>query len=436
MLQRNHVFILSTVIIAVGCGSALEPSTLHPDDQHEAGRPDGGSDSASDGGARAAAAQMNDLSVLYPMGGGEDDHALYIAADEPGRGVAFLPKTIWSEAGGDETSDGREGGPPPVLYNELRVVAFRFDTCFAQPADVADQASCDNQLRLSFQPLIKANGIVTARDSAVHVFYKQSRAELVDAVKSMIALRLANNGEGSLGPLSPHPILVRQGLGGAMASGIRSLLAKYASPSKIVRIARFKSSDPNAAEAWPFKGFDISAAGKGAAMALPALAPNSDGQPNTLVSAATNFGFDGVIIPASTSADNLATLISLPAMEKATAAERVRAYEAGLRIENPRMHSPNTIDCATCHLADPALVTLGERRFGLSRNGNPNAFTPSATRVASDDMRRTATPPELASGQTPNLHMFSYLGTRPGIGQRVINETADVMAYINGVLLR
>lgn len=436
MLQRNHVFLLSTVLIAVGCGTALDQSTLRPDDQHEAGRPDGGSDGSSDGGVRAAGAQMNDLSVLYPMGGPEADHALYIAASDPSVGGAFLTKDIWNEAGGDETSDGREGGPPPVLYSELRLVAFRFDSCFAQPADTADQASCENQLRLSFQPLLKANGVVSARDSAVHVFYKQSRAELVEAVKSMMALRAANNGDASLGPLGPHPILVRQGLGGAMASGIRALLAKYASPSKIMRIARFKSSDPNAAEAWPFNGFDISSAGKGTAMVLPALAPNSDGQPNRLVSATTNFGFDGLIIPASTSADNLAKLISLPAMEKATAAERIQAYEAGLRIENPRRHSPNSVDCATCHLADPALVTLGERQFGLSRTGNANAFAPDARFVSADDMRRTAIPPELAFGQTPNLHMFSYLGVSAGIGQRVINETADVMSYMNGVLLR
>lgn len=56
------------------------------------------------------------------------------------------------------------------------------------------------------------------------------------------------------------------------------------------------------------------------------------------------------------------------------------AFDAALRIENPTKHSPDTIDCASCHV-------------------------------------------------------FSYRDGHPMIAVRVINETASVVAYLNGSVL-
>jgi hypothetical protein len=34
-----------------------------------------------------------------------------------------------------------------------------------------------------------------------------------------------------------------------------------------------------------------------------------------------------------------------------------------------------------------------------------------------------------------NLHAFSYLGVRPGISQRTVNEAAVVVSYVNRAIL-
>jgi hypothetical protein len=36
-------------------------------------------------------------------------------------------------------------------------------------------------------------------------------------------------------------------------------------------------------------------------------------------------------------------------------------------------------------------------------------------------------------GGALNIHAFSYFGTTPGIDQRVINETAAVVEYLNNL---
>src|SRR4051812_15657448 len=80
-------------------------------------------------------AQMNDVSVLYPLAKtqAEFDHG-YLPASAKGQGGALLPVALYEAAG--FVSPKQNGPLPPgadaaLAYTELRAVAFRIDPCFA-----------------------------------------------------------------------------------------------------------------------------------------------------------------------------------------------------------------------------------------------------------------------------------------------------------------
>ncbi|MEI8026387.1 MAG: hypothetical protein WCI18_08560 [Pseudomonadota bacterium] len=62
--------------------------------------------------------------------------------------------------------------------------------------------------------------------------------------------------------------------------------------------------------------------------------------------------------------------------------------------------------------------------------GNRNAFVAPASIPAGDIAAKA---PFVPSSQ--NFHAFSYKGDRPVINQRVINETATIVDYVNTQIL-
>ena len=69
--------------------------------------------------------------------------------------------------------------------------------------------------------------------------------------------------------------------------------------------------------------------------------------------------------------------------------------------------------------------------FSLNDRTSPLAFQPDSAFVTAADM---APSDELDAG-VPNgdliIHAFSYFGQVPGISQRVVNETAAIVDYLN-----
>ncbi len=135
--------------------------------------------------------------------------------------------------------------------------------------------------------------------------------------------------------------------------------------------------------------------------------------------------------PATTAQDSMQILADYPSAMQATAQARQSAYDAALRIENPNFHSPNTIDCASCHVSQPARQLIGEMVFGFSSTGNANTFTADPSIPPSNVESTTS----VLSGDELNLHAFSYRDAAPMINQRVINETAAILAYVNSHVL-
>jgi hypothetical protein len=121
--------------------------------------------------------------------------------------------------------------------------------------------------------------------------------------------------------------------------------------------------------------------------------------------------------------DDITNLRDLPTAQAASSKDRQRAFDSTLRIDNPNVHSFDTIDCASCHAAQVFRAIVGEKGLGMSSKAE--RFDP-ASLVGMASAKNTFTPTE-----ETNFHAFSYHERAFGISQRVINETAGIVAYLN-----
>jgi hypothetical protein len=377
------------------------------------------SKTTSSSDSTSGSAQMNDLTVVFPLATTQGDFDAYLAAKGTGSN-ALIPKTLYTTAVPASGHVG-VGGTADMAYDDLRLVAIRFDPCFANIGPITDPSSCLNQMRLVFQSLSFQGGQTSALDGAVHAFYSLTRAQFVAAVEAVMALR---GGAGDLGPLAPHPLLVSQGLTGAFATGLAKIVRTYASSSNLTRFTHFMAG--NLDTDWTFIGFDVGS-GKTTPMVIPTLPSSS-----TSVEFAAGFTLpiSGSFTPETTSQADPSVLLNMTTANGASAAARQAAFDGALQIQNPNFNSPNTIDCASCHLSEYAQVVMGQGKFNLSASGDSNAFAPDPSFVSSADFAATTSSVNQPSGL--NVHMISYRDTSLLIGQRVINETAAILAYVNG----
>lgn len=368
--------------------------------------------------------QMNDMSVLLPLAGKSqtDVDANYLHAD------GLLPEAIFDAANGPTA--GLRSVP---TLDSMRLVAFRFDPCFAQIGPITSSTKCDNQLRLIFQAVRVNTGAKSpsADDGAFHVFYSLTRSQFVKALDEVTALRLANDATGAdLGPVAIHPLVSKQGMTGGMATGLNAIVKKYADPSKIVKTTSFHGTFAQGTT-WQFDMVNVES-GKPVLQKIPTVTPDATVEDMRLGTAPD--GELAVSMNPSSHKDGNRLFLSPPQLETATDEDKQAAFDSALRVENPAFHSPNTIDCSTCHTAQISRQLIGEEHFKLKSEGNPNLFVADPS-IDPADLALTV-PVIMPVGLSLNLHAFSYDGQLPTIISRVVNETAGNVAYVNNSLLK
>lgn len=375
---------------------------------------------------RPELAQMNDVSILFPLATskGAFDRG-YLTPASAGRGGALITSEVYEKAFGPPgTLLGGGTSAAPKLAG-LRLVAVRFDPCFAE-LQIRDESKCKNQIRLVFQTLSFDGKRTTAKDDAVHAFYSITRAELEAAVGKMIALRTKKVGEKRLGALGPHPLLKTTGgdLDVATAAEVEGLVTSLAGPKNLVQFTQFATSAGGLA--WNFSGFDTAT---GAFMPIPGLPAAR----NTRVAFFAGFetgtlSGEPAFNPASeaTGTDNLQALGNETSATAVGAATRAQGFQAMLRLENPTKHSPDTTDCASCHAVEPIRKLVATKLFAGEMEKAVGAFAPDARFVPAEDLKQAAN--EEAG---VDMHMFSYNGRVPSVHRRTINETAAVVAHLN-----
>jgi hypothetical protein len=373
--------------------------------------------------------QMNDLSVMLPLPKTQVELDAMMLPTSPAVGGTLLPKAMF-----DQAQIGLD-------FDSLHAVAFRFDPCFGQLGAITDSGACQNQLRIVWQPLFVSmvDGTTTttsAADSGVHAFYSITRDQLIAAVDEMVAARQADGIDYDLGPLAPHPTITSEGLNGPLAQKLFQIVEKYAGGSELVRVTTFQieafdltgvGNAPivGAGEFWGFQSFDV----KNGAIQPRNIPTLPTGSANNMSLSAGVNPLEANGSPATTSVDSIATLESMTKATAATTADRELELGAALRIENPHTNSPDTIDCASCHLAQPARTMVAEQ-LGLSEIGDANRFVPDSS-IPQADLAQTTM---LDTNGILNIHAFSYRDINPMINQRVINETAANLTYIKTLL--
>jgi len=297
----------------------------------------------------------------------------------------------------------------------LFVVGVRFDPCF--PGVSPSGEPCHFQIRLIWQPLTEeANGVL-AQDAAIHSFYELSESEFNVLLKQIATLNSSLGISVAGLPLQVSPYLQAQGYKSAYWQKLRSLLLSYTGEHRLSRITFMSQAAAN--EMWDFGEFDINH-GKLTRGPIPRI--------QTRVQAFINKSegvseFSGGERPApSDDPDSLTSILNLSSSLTEGDFNLLRASADSIyKIENPRLNSPETIDCASCHIAQASRIWEQRKFQNLHLDQSPFQFQSSFNLS------------NLSSSQdsTHLLRAFGYQGKEMAINQRVINESAAVAEKLN-----
>jgi hypothetical protein len=372
----------------------------------------------------------HDISILFPAAS-RSDLELPVKADALGTGGDLIPADVYSLL-----PQVRLNPSVPNRRDETFAFGIRAN-CDFDPQRPTEP--CHGQLQLSFQlasgvsapvpPGVPDGGVapnpLVLQDASIHAIYGLNDDEFRTLVAELVALRVAHGGIVEQ-PLGVHPILSKQGGGGAFAQGLRAIVLKYAGERTLKKVTFITIEAPAlGGEAWKFGVFEKKN-GAFRRVAIPTLAQSGDEQlvRSPLVQQEQT-QFETEVSPAMPQEGDLTALFgrfTMPSTAQQSAA--AKAYELALQIENPLKRSPNDTDCASCHLTHAR--ARGEQVFGQSAQGQTSAF-PANGLTTNVPVRSPV-----------NVRAFGYgVFARPrqdataSISSRVVNETAYTLEYLN-----
>lgn len=300
--------------------------------------------------------------------------------------------------------------PPPL--DDLRVVGVRIDPCFgAAPGAALTSPDCRRQVRLVAQPLVEAanmtNGTATTLDATVHLFYDLAPAEFDQLVARLRGLKAIAQSATSCKPIQVHPVMVQQGLDGAYATELRALVLDFAGMNVLTQVAVMTRGLQ-----WDFQMFRVNG-GLLVADPIPRLGT------------ATRQTFIVPDVPTnSPSADPapadspMSLLFDRDRVADAPIDSLETAIDESFRIENPKLETPKTIDCASCHVAGRL------RRMALDRR-NLTYDSAQEYRNATFDLSFISDDRAIGSQR-----IFGYFNRTPSLSARVTHESAEVAAAL------
>lgn len=350
--------------------------------------------------------EANDVSVLFPLAPASALWRVSLA----GRGGPLLPAAVFEQIG---RSLIRELTTAAAEYDGLRVVAFRYDPCFRH--EVAS-TRCQPQVRLVAQAVDAAGG--RAFDGAVHLLYHLDAADDAAVRRELAALTpMAPQNVGA--PLGVSPALAASGLDGAYGQRLRALVARVAGAETLQRIT-FMSRTGSRAGQWEFGGMHVRAWPEGGVTAPGAVAiARLDGATFQTVVGAVSAGFSYDVSPRIGIPAGAPALTSASIAQVATGGPgAVRPLWAWARgVEDPAGQVADSVDCASCHLAN---------RIGryIERNH------PGAVEAGAEPAPRVVGGAEL---ENDNLRAFGYFEAHAAVAQRTANETAAVVAWLRAM---
>jgi hypothetical protein len=360
---------------------------------------------------------MNDATVVYPLPQSATEMKRLLAPADPGLGGPLLPLKYWQRI-----PPINQGESNANTYRNLRLVAARIDPCFRF------QGECLAQIRFVWQPIAAADyssgssSGLEAKDATVHTFHTLAPEDFRRFIDEYDALRQASSRHGADIPLQVHPLMLEQGLSGRFARDFNRLLLKYCGARNLWRVTSM--STLVGGDKWEFRGFNI-VNGKPVDIVIPRTG-NARAQ-SFFVSLVSDREYrNGRITPMPLGEDNLNLMLrdsqTLASRDVGTLKELAASVA---RIENPAIHSPETMDCVSCHSTQVAGTLLFGNVPWLTRDPE----------VLSHAFRSSSSPLLQSIATTRNIprvfRALGYFEKTPIVSRRVINETAVAVAQLN-----
>lgn len=347
----------------------------------------------------------NDVSVLFPLT--PESNTDLLSPSDVGTGGPLLPRRAFGQMDGEFLTRSFDPGDP--TYNALRVVGFRYDPCFVS----VPGGTCQPQLRLVLQALEPGDpGQLVAADGAIHLMFNLSAADAVGAASDLRALVPLAPENRDVAALQVSPALHAQGVRGAYGSALRAYILRYAGERTLARMT-FMTRELARQGTWVFGGFKL------------ADYPHTTGAEGPI----TIFGVDAKkqtvsnMLPAAKEvayivdpefADPVgrpgASNMHFEGFAPNGAEHTALAGWMNRQQDGAGLVTPDTSDCASCHLADH-IRTAVETKLG-ARTG--------AT-ITGEKL------PSAADAFQDNLRAFGYFFDSPAISARAANETAAIV---------
>ena len=337
-----------------------------------------------------------DVSVLYPLPDEEEIKDFYLDASSTSK---IDDKRIISNA--RDLLDG---------FDDSVVVGFRLDPCF--PGMVADHSECNPQIRLVMQPIVSFR----AEDVAFHLFYSITQEDVKEMILAMKSFREQLNVDVEGLPLQVHPgFLGEQKL--EFYKNTQNMILSKISSSKLTRVT---SAFGERFSRWTFRGFDLDASGNKTPMIIPGLSSFIGPGPESMVFRFIDGGTHIIEQNLAFDVDNIYPMVSLEdaLIGDADTLELQEAVQAAYKIENPTVHNPNTTDCVSCHVAMQT-IEKGQwldAELSVVQYESDLGLNMEAKYLDQMDYR--------------NLRAFGYLNRDASISRRVINESAEIIKFL------
>lgn len=362
---------------------------------------DGGVDGGTTDAGPINGLDLNDVAWLFPLPLVAND---LLALDSAGPRGALLPRALYD--GLPAMLPGGDAG----VHDDFRVISARVDPCF--PTD-AQNPECRKQLRLVAQPVMYA-GLPTTHDATIHLFFDLSDDDWADVQTTVDELHELAGGATRGKPLDVHPVMKVQGMKGAYATKLKALITRLCGAQTLTRVAFMRLVQEDVA--WSFGAFEVESG---------ALVDDTIPRLNTLKEQGVQeFGNEtfrnGDLQPAAPG-DQLITLLSESELRLTDTRTLQKAITSALRIENPHLESPKTIDCGSCHVASRALSNAKAQRQ-VDTSGYAEQF--------STELRFNLARVDAVGNDPKVLRAFGYFGAQSALSQRTINEASVVAAQM------
>ncbi len=322
-----------------------------------------------------------------------------------------------------------------IDLSTFRLVALRFDPCANIRVAAAQDDQCLRQLRLVWQifrapvgpPGVKMDAV--PGDANIHAIYQLTREEFSEIVANLRSLHKKASVDSSSMPLLPHPVLAKEGVASPYYEGIMGMVDRYARTENLTNVAHLSAVANGSiwqmtlltVENGKYLRDDVSAIHapqEGFSPKVQFLKRNG-GNPDLEVSPLGNSKFYIV--------EPFDSRLSPDQGEAAQLSKNQRIISNIQAIENPALHDAKNLDCSSCHRA---LTAYARAKDAEEKQGAK--IPESAEKYSSSKWDLSFATPELLLDFTGpwTLQMFSYFGKVPKITPRVINESAEVLNYI------